>query len=397
MGLLSIVKGIVFFLVFAAIVFSVVLLVFDGKIPALNKAKNNNNKKNDSKGAKGTSNKSKDDSKKGEVKIATTQEFLDFEDIQIFNKDNPMGIIVRNNKTEFIGIVEVFGINYNLLSVEEREILEVSFGKLLNGIDYPIQIYVQSRKLDIDKYENRYEARLGEIKKNIDSLTSRYNFATENNENGENNAVIVELADKINKLTNQYNYGEEIKEYMMARSKQKNILERKYYLVITHKHNNKMFEEALTYEELLKNAFFDIANKANSIISSLQRSKLGGKMLNAVELGEVLYSAYNKSESSIYKISNALKSQFSHLYTTATPVELKTIARQIDEVERMKDEELRKLRELQEKEQEEAEGYYDLDIDIEDDFEEDEKPNAAVNTSSNEKNKVTSDEIDLDN
>ena len=391
MGLLDIVKGIVFFLVFLAIIFSILMLVFDGKIPGLNKAKPiDNNKKNDNKNDKGTTNRnSKDESKNGEVKIGVTQDFLDFEDIQIFSRDNPMGIIVRKEKSEFVGIVEVFGINYNLLSVEEREILEDSFGKLLNGIDYSIQIYVQSRKLDIDKYENKYESRLEEIKKNIDSLTGRYNFLTENNEAGENNSAIAELADKINKLTNQYNYGEEIKDYMMARSKQKNILERKYYLVITHKHNSRLFEEALTYDELLNNAFFDIANKANSIISALQRSKLGGKILTAVELAEVLYSAYNKSDSSTYKISNALRSQFSHLYTTATPVELKKIARKLEEVENAKAEEMKTLKDFIDKEKEAAESYYDLDIELDDDDE-----YVDFNVENNQKNKIASDGID---
>ena len=36
---------------------------------------------------------------------------------------------------------------------------------LLNGIDYPIQIFVQSRKIDIENYKKMYEDMLAEIKR----------------------------------------------------------------------------------------------------------------------------------------------------------------------------------------------------------------------------------------
>lgn len=368
--MVGILKAVVFFFVFVVIVIGTFVVVFDGKMPWIKKGDKQNNNKNNNKGKerKSAQTSTKSNGKgKVEVNYGETQDFLDFDDIQIFSQDNPMGLVVKNNKSEFIGMIEVFGLNYNLLSIEEREILEDSFGKLLNGIDYGIQIYVQSRKLNIDKYEGKYDTRLDEIKKNIDSLTARYNFIKENNEEADK---LQEMEVRINKLVSQYNYGIEIKEYMMERSKAKNILERKYYIVITHRHNARMFEEAQTYNEILNNAFFDVANKANSLITALQRAKLGGKMLNGIELAEVLYSSYNKSDSSVYKIDNAIKSHYSHLYTTATAVELKTIARQLDDIEIQKEEEIKKIAELREqavKEQIEAEeDYYDLDLDVDD-------------------------------
>jgi hypothetical protein len=367
--MIGILKAFVFFFVFVAIVLGTLVVVFDGKMPWLKKgAKQNNNNNNKGKDNTKTQASTKANGKgKAEVKYGETQDFLDFDDIEVFSQDNPMGLVVRDNKSEFIGMIEVFGLNYNLLSIEEREILEDSFGKLLNGIDYGIQIYVQSRKLNIDKYESKYDIRLDEIKKNIDSLTQRYNFLKENNEELDK---LADMEIKINKLVSQYNYGIEIKEYMMERSKAKNILERKYYIVISHRYNAKLFEESQTYKEILNNAFFDVANKGNSLVTALQRAKLGGKMLSGIELAEVLYSAYNKSDSSVYKIDNAVKSQFSHLITTATAVELKTIARQLDDIEKLKEEEFQKLEELKAqavKEQIQAEeDYYDLDIDVDD-------------------------------
>lgn len=362
--MLGILKTIVFIFLVIVMIFSILLLVFDGKIPSLNKnpkilAKNKSSNKKKSKDNGKRSDKAKEED--NEVNTSSTQDFIDFEDIEIFSKDNPMGLIVRKNKTEYTGVIEVAGINYNLLSIEERETLEDSFGRLLNGIDYPLQIYIQSRKLDIDNYNNKYISRLDELKKTIDTLTSRYKFLVNSNEDNTNNEQIMDLESKIIRLTNQYNYGAEIKDYMMLRSTQKNILEKKYFIVITHKHNSRMFEEELTYEELLNNAFSDIANKASSIINALKRSKLDGKILNGVEIAELLYSAYNKSDSGSYKMANALKSNFSHLYTTSMPVELKKITRELEEVQKIKDEEINKLQELENKAFNEAASYYELD------------------------------------
>jgi uncharacterized protein YlaN (UPF0358 family) len=339
--LLGVIKLFVYAMAFLAIIFGLAVVFTDGKI--LKKGSKDNSKKNSNKKSEDASKTNKKSSKEGEIKIGYTQDFLDFEDIEIFSKDNPMGLIVKGNKNEFVGIVEVFGINYNLLSVEERLNLEESFGKLLNGIDYAIQIYVQSRKLDIEKYEHKYDTRLEEIKQNINSLSTRLKFLKENNEDKEK---LSELEKKISNLMGQYEYGIEVKEYMMARSKQKNILDRKYYIILSYKHNSSMFEEKLTYEEILSNAFSDVANKSHSLINALTRSKLGGKILNGIELAEVLYSAYNKQDSSVYKMSNALKSQFNHLYTTSTPVEVKKIARQIEEIEIEEKKEYKKLETL---------------------------------------------------
>lgn len=357
--MLGVIKIFVYVSALLAIIFGLAVVFTDGKI--LEKSKKDKTEKNSNKQPKNASKVNKKSPKVKEGKIGYTQDFLNFDDIEIFSKDNPMGLIIKGNKSEFVGIVEVFGINYNLLSMEERLNLEESFSKLLNGIDYPIQIYVQSRKLDIEKYDHKYDTRLQEIKDNIDSQSIRLKFLKENNEDNEK---LLSLEGKINKLIGQYEYGIEVKEYMMDRSKQKNILDRKYYIVISYKHNSTRFAQNLTYEEILANAFSDVANKSNSLINALTRSKLGGKILNGIELAEVLYSAYNKQESSVYKISNALKSQFNHLYTSATPVEVKKIARKIEEIEKAEKDEYKKLETFSVQLNEEKND--DLEIEIKD-------------------------------
>jgi len=296
--------------------------------------KKNKNKK-DKKSNQTSDNKKINKKSKDKVVVKDSRDILDFEKVIAFSPDNPIGLVVKKEK-EYIGVVEVKGINYNLLSIEEREILEESFAKLLNGIDYPMQIYVQSRKVDIESYELKYTKRLEDIKKTLDRMNDKLIFLKESNEDIDK---IVSMERDINRLATQYNYGLEIKEWIIARCKQKSMLERKYYLVVSHKHNTRSFKEELTEQEMVHNAFFDISNKSSSIVSALQRANLDGKLLTAFELTDLLYRAYNKSDSEYYKLDKALKSRFSHLYNTSKPVELKKLERQAKEI----DEQLGKL------------------------------------------------------
>jgi predicted RNase H-like nuclease (RuvC/YqgF family) len=127
------------------------------------------------------------------------------------------------------------------------------------------------------------------------------------------------------------------------------MLERRYYIAVSHIYNDSKFKEQLTEKEKLSNAFFDIENKASSLISALQRAKLSGKLLTGEEIAELLYISYNKADSEHYKFENALKSKFSHLYTTAEPVERKAMKRRLKDLEKEEEKITKEIDELEEK------------------------------------------------
>lgn len=49
-------------------------------------------------------------------------------------------------------IIEVGAVNFNLKSEEEQKAIIYTYQGFLNAIDFPVQIVIQSRKLDIDQY-----------------------------------------------------------------------------------------------------------------------------------------------------------------------------------------------------------------------------------------------------
>lgn len=312
------------------------ILAFDGDIEKL-KAKFGKGKQkvSDSKNPNKKSEKKSDkkSESKNKIKFKYTQDLVDkgFDDIIELNSNDPVGLVVRNDKKEYIGIIQVFGLNYNLLSIEEREQLEDSFGKLLNGIDYPIEITIQSSRIEMEKYYRKFNNRLEEMKKNIEKINQKIKFL-ENKEMYEE-AEILKLVDKKTRLERQYNnYGIYLYKWIFEVCGDQSMIDRKYYISVTHNHDKGKFKEELTYEEISANAYFDISNKCNSIISALKRAKLNGKLLDGIGVAEVIYKSYNKADSKNLKIRNAIKNKFSHIYITSNPVELKVIKRRIEEL-----------------------------------------------------------------
>lgn len=79
----------------------------------------------------------------------TTQSFLEVEKIEggiIFLKDKSMH-----------GVLMVSSLNFALKSLEEQEAIILQFQNFLNSLDFPIQIVVQSRRLNLTGYLERLE------------------------------------------------------------------------------------------------------------------------------------------------------------------------------------------------------------------------------------------------
>lgn len=75
---------------------------------------------------------------------SSTQRYLPFSQIReniVIMKDDSARIVLRCST-----------INFLLKNTDEQDSIIISFQRFLNSLDYPIQIMVRSKKLDIDKY-----------------------------------------------------------------------------------------------------------------------------------------------------------------------------------------------------------------------------------------------------
>ncbi len=74
----------------------------------------------------------------------STQLFLDIAEI----KDNV--VVLKNGGLR--AVLQTTSINFNLKSEDEQNSIIYGYQSFLNSLEFPVQIVVQSRKLDVDKY-----------------------------------------------------------------------------------------------------------------------------------------------------------------------------------------------------------------------------------------------------
>ncbi len=91
----------------------------------------------------------------------TTQEFVPIKEIRD-------GIVVLKDGT-MRAVLLASSVNFALKSADEQQAIIMQFQSFLNGLDFPIQISIESRELDIRPYiallEGRYKNEIGDLMK----------------------------------------------------------------------------------------------------------------------------------------------------------------------------------------------------------------------------------------
>lgn len=281
-----------------------------------------------------------------DTNVLDSRDLLDFDEILVCNEDEA---ILKAADNEYVAYLEVGGVSYNLLSIQEKLSLEEAYGTLLNGIDFEFQNYIQSRNLNLDNYINKYEIRIEELEENLKKIKSKVESA-KTEEEKENFSIEYE------KLKNQLDYAYKLIYDFKQKYVDSNLLERKYYIIVKYFHDSSEYKDLSDFE-LLKTAYSNLYNKASIFIDTFQRMNMSCRFLDAMGIAELLYSSFNKDESSVLKLENVVKAKYNHLCTTSTPIYAKQILeekRQIEEeqkeLEKLIKEKAEKLSESQEME-----------------------------------------------
>lgn len=236
--------------------------------------------------------------------------FMEFDKIE----DN---MIVRKNERQYIMVIECQGVNYDLMSGLEKNSVEQGFLQFLNTLRYPIQLYIQTRTVNLGSSINRYKTRINNIRNEYMRKQMEYNSMINTDEYTarEINNARFELI----KSQNLYEYGLDIINNTEKMNLNKNILKKHYYVILSHipeENTNTVYDK----EEIKSMAFSDLYTKAQALISSLGVCDVTGKVLDSEELAELLYIAYNRDESETYQLDNALRAGVDELYSTAKNV-----------------------------------------------------------------------------
>ena len=211
-------------------------------------------------------------------------------------------------------VVECQGINYDLMSQEEKVSVEEGFSQFLNTLKEPVQLYIQTRKINLESSLNSYKEKVDEIEREYTKQKLRYEEIA-NNPNASDEQIKREYYEYI-KQKNLYEYGKDIVYNTERMSLNKNILNEKYYVVVSY-YADTMELGDLDQEEIKERAFSELYTKSKSIIRALSSTGVTGRILTSIELADLLYVAYNRDESDNYGIDKARKAGFDELYSTA--------------------------------------------------------------------------------
>lgn len=240
-------------------------------------------------------------------------------------------MIIRKNGTKYLMVIECQGINYDLMSNVEKNSVEQGFLQFLNTLKHPIQIYTQSRTVNLGASIKQYQEKLKTIEDRLVKKQMEYNAKVNSKQYTEQQLTKERI--EVIKERNLYEYGRDIINNTARMNLNKNILRRHYYIIIAYtpeEINNQNIEKS----EIRDIAFNELYTKCQSAIASLSVCGIKGKILNSNELAELLYMAYNRDDADIYQLDQALNARYDELYVTAPDVldkRMKVLDQKIEE------------------------------------------------------------------
>ena len=236
--------------------------------------------------------------------------FLQFDKIE----DN---MIVQDNGQKYLMVIECEGVNYDLMSNVEKASVEAGFVQFLNTLRYPIQLYVQTRTVNIEESIQNYKSKLAITKKELDNKQLEYNKILKSDDYNEKEAEIVRR--ELIRIKNLYEYGQDVVKDIQKTSSNKNVLRKHYYIIVPY-YTAEIGTELLAEEEKRNMIFSELYTRCQSLIRALFSCEIKCKVLNSTELVELLYVAYNRDDAETYSVEKAIKAGYNELYSTAPDV-----------------------------------------------------------------------------
>ena len=251
-------------------------------------------------------------------------DFMEFDKIE----DN---MIVQDNGKRYLMGIECEGINYDLMSDLEKNSVEQGFIQFLNTLRHPIQIYTQTRTINIGASIENYNKKISEIKEQLDRKRNQYNKMIQ--AGGYDRRDLEEIRMEILREQNLYDYGADIVANIEKMSSNKNVLRKHYYIMIPY-YTSELEGNFLDEEEKKNLMFSELYTRAQSITRTLFACSMKAKVMDSNDLAELLYVAYNRDESETYSIDKAMRAGYGELYSTAPDVldkRMKAINKAVEE------------------------------------------------------------------
>lgn len=263
----------------------------------------------------------KNNAKKGEAEKANTSkyspelsraaiyDFMDFDEI----KDS---MIIRKNRKQYVMVIQCQGVNYDLLSEEEKISVEEGFVQFLNILRFPIQLYVQTRSLNLRDITEEYKDKVKQMQDELEQIRIKLRDA----QLKKMEKQIKELKYQERRKKNILDYTTDITEYVSRLSLNNNVLQQKTYVVVSYFVSELGNTDTYSKEEVDSMCFAELYTRSQALMRSLGTSSVNSRVLNSEELAELLYIAYNRDDEELIQLSKALDAEYDSLYNIAKDV-----------------------------------------------------------------------------
>ena len=289
-------------MIFILMILSIIFLVL----------KTNENKKENKKVENKNISKEKAKAKNSNTEYSKQSiiDFMEFDKIE----DN---MIIQKDGKRYLMVVECQGVNYDLMSRVEKVAVEEGFQQFLNTLRHPIQIYIQTRTVNLENTIGIYQDRVKEVEDKYRNMSFQYNKMKESGAYSQQD--LDKYYFELTKQRNLLEYGKDIIANTEKMSLNRNVLNKKYYIIIPY-FSEEASDEKYTKDEVSSMAFSELYGKAQAIIRTLSSCSVGGKILTSKELVDLLYVAYNRDESERFGIDKAMMAGYDELYSTSQDV-----------------------------------------------------------------------------
>lgn len=242
--------------------------------------------------------------------IESMSKFLDFDEIVD-------SMIVRKNRQQYVMVIHCKGVNFDLLGRDEKLAVENGFTQFLNTLKFPIQLYIQTKSLNLRNNVEQYKARVEEVKQEIAKIEAQIR-----KEQASGRLDLVrKLEFEKRRKENILEYGLDITDYVDRLSQNRDVLQQNTYVVVSY-YASEFGGEIQNYskEEIDSIAFSELYTRAQTLIAGLSSAAVTGRVINSEELAELLFVAYNRDESELLNMRKMVEQQYDSLYHTGKDI-----------------------------------------------------------------------------
>ena len=252
--------------------------------------------------------------------------FMEFDGVE----DN---MIVQDGGKRYLMVIECKGVNYDLLSEVEKNGVEMGFISFLNALKFEVQLYVQTRKINLAQSTMRYRERLRTIE--MDMIEEEQNYQSLLRDPSATRDQIIKELKEVTKKKNLYEYSKDIIENTEQMSADRDLTTKEYYIVVPYYTEEITSAGDYDKREIGSMAFSELYTRAQSLVNALTECDVRGRILNSKQLIELLFISYNREQHDTYDFDEYIdNSGYDSFYSVSPDVLEKRIEALDKEIER---------------------------------------------------------------